>query len=209
MKNKVSTITEGLILSSKGLYINPDKINSFKGFQIEYVGDIRISCSWCNKMHEIEKDNLKTGFLMAANNISKTIIIFSINPNPDARIMLIDNLPFGNKLFGIKQYTDEKFRIKKISYVDSLDQLHRVTIKREGQNFKANQSTWNTLVEGSKDWKDIKQEDTPIITKKLSTAKYITGWQVIKKLDTPKSIQRPRVVSNVEINKPVTKKGGY
>ena len=217
MKRKMSIISNGLILNPDGLYLNADKIAGFKGLEIRYTGDIRLSCSWCNKMHEIERtNNLKTGFILGADNKSKKIITFSINPDPNLRVMYANNLPSNGKLFGIKRYNKKKFSIISAKIVDQSETLHNVTMQTNSNHFRYNNAEWGSLTTGSKNWEDINNDDIPIIPKiGIKSAKNKTGWELLRydittnepKLNKKK--YKSSKASRKKMNKPISKKGGY
>ena len=171
------TVSEGIILNNEGVSLNPDKIQTFKGFEIDFTGDIVISCSWCNKMHELLKSTLRTGFFLAASNTTKKIVVFSINPAPNLRHLNIEQLPGNGHLFGYQKYNNTSFSIRNANFIDLEGGSYKVTPKIESAFYSGNESIWDGEL-SSRDWDDMSLGDQPRVKNRRTLINNPTGWEI-------------------------------
>jgi hypothetical protein len=208
-------INDGITIDNNDVLINVDKVQMFRGIEIHYKGDIKISCAWCNRINDTERiavsknswSKSKGGFVLGADNTSGKIIIFSLNPDKNSRIMNVNNLQNG-KLFSFTNYGKEKFEIEKAILADESDEYKILYPTRNGLIYKYNKSNWSDLKEGSPDWQDLVDKDE-YIENNIEIGRIKTGWELNeRKSSHPKKIN-PRKVTSTKMNNNRSSGGGY
>ena len=199
-------IRDGLIVNSDGVFLNTEKIQYFKGIEINYSGNISISCSWCNKIDDMAKIvkskgawvGAKSGFVLAANNKTGKIIIFSVNNSKEKRMMQVGQMKNSAKLFDFalngKYSASNRFSIRSAILVDDSDERKFLYPKYQSEHFRSNDSTWDTLAEGSSTWSEYNKEiqqssNAPNISRKNVN----TDWEITNIKSTPISINRKKI----------------